>query len=68
MLGTFDGPHGVHDATPEKVALANGITVRHGHRQIYARDDRFRYAFAPGDIRRGADLLRELPDPKERGR
>ena len=52
MVGTFEGPHGLHDATPEQVALANGITVRHGHRQIYARDDRFRYAFALGDIRR----------------
>ncbi len=68
MVGTFDGPRGVHDATPNQVALANGITVMHGHRQIYARDDRFQYAYVPGDIRRGADLLRDLPDPKGRGR
>ncbi|MYM92325.1 DUF4238 domain-containing protein [Duganella vulcania] len=68
MVGTFDGPHGTHDSTPEQVALANGVIIRHGHRQIYARDDRFRYAFAPGEIRKGADLLRDLPNPSERGR
>lgn len=68
MVGTFDGPHGICDATAEQVALANGVTIRYGQRQIYARDDRFRFAFAEGDVRRGADLLRDLPDPGSRRR
>jgi hypothetical protein len=68
MVGTFEGPHGVHDSTSEEVALTNGVIIRHGNRQIYARDDRFRYALAPGQMRRGADLLRDLPDPAGRTR
>lgn len=68
MVRTFDGPHGIRDATAEHVALANGVTIRYGQRQIYARDDRFRYAFSEGDMQRGADLLRDFPDPSARRR
>jgi hypothetical protein len=68
MISTFDGPHGVHDATPEQVALVNGAVAGHGRRQIYARDDRFHYAHAPGEMRRGADLLRDQPNPAVRER
>jgi hypothetical protein len=68
MIGTFDGPHGVHDATPGQVALVNGAIAALGHRQISARDDRFHYAHAPREMRRGADLLQDLPNPAVRER
>ncbi len=64
MLGVFDGEVGVREARPETVAQINGIIVAHSNRQIYARDDRFRYALASGEIRRGADILSNLVNPK----
>jgi hypothetical protein len=48
--------------------LVNGAVAGHGRRQIYARDDRFHYAHAPGEMRRGADLLRDQPNPAVRER
>jgi hypothetical protein len=67
LLGTFDGRHGVQQGTAEVVAHINGMIAAHSERQIYAKDDRFRYARASGEICRGADILRDLPVP-ERGR
>lgn len=66
MLGVFDGREGVTDVSPDVVAQVNGIIIYYGHRQIYARDNRFRYALASGEIRRGADLLEDFPSPKNR--
>lgn len=64
MVGTFDGRHGDIEATPEVVAKINGIIAAHSNRQIYAKDDRFRYAVGSGEIRRGADILRDLGQPE----
>ena len=64
MLGTFDGRRGAIEATPEVVAQFNGIIAAHSNRQIYAKDDRFRYALGSGEIRRGADILRDLGRPE----
>ncbi|CAN7401012.1 DUF4238 domain-containing protein [Massilia sp. LjRoot122] len=60
MIGTFEGPDEVVDADEAQVALMNGVILGHWQRQIYARDDRFRYRMRDGEIRRGADVLRHL--------
>ena len=61
MVGVFDGSADVIDATPEVVAMINGTIIGNSNRQVYARDDRFLYSLSPGVIRRGADLLKDIP-------
>jgi len=63
LLGTFGGENGEIDAVPDLVALINGIVISHAHRQIYAKDNRFRYATASGVVRRGADIVQDLSAP-----
>lgn len=60
LVGTFEGPDGVADVEEAQVALMNGIILGNWQRQIYAKDDRFRYRMDDGEIRRGADVLRYL--------
>jgi hypothetical protein len=48
------------------VAVLNGLIASHAHRQVYARDERFRYAFRPPRIRWGIDLLSDLVDAQQR--
>jgi hypothetical protein len=60
MIGTFEGPDGVVDADEQQVAMMNGIILGHSRRQVYARDDRFRYRMRDGELRRGADVLRDF--------
>jgi hypothetical protein len=60
MIGTFEGPDGVVDADEQQVALMNGVILGHSERQVYARDDRFRYRMRDGEPRRGADVLGDL--------
>ena len=64
IVGTFEGPAGTRDITSDEVALVNGIVVAHSDRQIYSRDDKFVYLAHDGQIRRGADLLRHLPEKR----
>ena len=61
MVGTFEDPHDMIDADVQQVALINGCIIGHGKRQIYARDDRFKYVGRDGKIHRGIDALRHLP-------
>ncbi len=63
MVGSFEGRNGVIEATADVVAQINGIIAGHSERQIYAKDDRFRFAIGTGEIRRGADILREVDRP-----
>lgn len=60
LIGTFEGPDGIVDADEKQVALMNGVILGNWQRQVYARDDRFRYRMQDGEIRRGADALRHL--------
>lgn len=60
LIGTFEGPDGVVDADEKQVALMNGVILGNWQRQVYARDDRFRYRMRDGELRRGADALRHL--------
>ena len=60
LSGAFEGKEAVIEATMEIVAATNGIVIAHGHRQIYARDDRFRYMITHGTLRRGSDVLADL--------
>jgi len=60
LIGTFDGPEGVIDVDESQAALMNGVILGNWQRQIYARDDRFRYRMQDGELRRGADALRHL--------
>lgn len=60
MIGTFEGPDGFVDADEPQVALINGVIIGNWQRQVYARDDRFRYRMQDGEIRRGADAVRHL--------
>lgn len=60
LVGTFEGPGGVADVEEAQVALMNGIILGNWQRQIYARDDRFRYRMDDGEIHRGSDVLRHL--------
>lgn len=60
LSGTFEGQEGVIEATTEIVAATNGIVIAHGHRQVYARDDKFRYMITLGHLRRGSDVLHDL--------
>lgn len=60
LIGTFEGPDGVIDVDERQVALMNGVILGNWQRQIYARDDRFRYRMQDGEVRRGADALRHL--------
>lgn len=60
VIGTFEGLNGVVDVDEPQVALMNGDIISNWQRQIYARDDGFRYRMQDGEIRRGADALRHL--------
>lgn len=59
MIGAFEGSNSLVDADERQVALMNAVILSHRHRQIYGKDDRFRYLSRDGRLRRGADLLRE---------
>lgn len=67
LIGTFDDPSGTTDADEAEVALINGVIMGYSGRQIYARDDRFRYLRPDGEVRRGADALHDLPRPAPAG-
>lgn len=60
MIGNFDSGDSVIDADERQVALFNAAIIGHRGRQIYARDDRFRYMMRDGRLRRGSDVLRDL--------
>jgi Protein of unknown function (DUF4238) len=60
LSGTFEGREAVIEATTEIVAATNGIVIAHGHRQVYARDDKFRYMITHGVLRHGSDVLADL--------
>ena len=60
LLGSFEGCEGVVEATNEIVATINGIVIARGHRQVYSRDDKFRYMITAGNLRRGSDVLADL--------
>lgn len=60
LMGTFEGQEAFVEATTEIVAATNGIVIAHGHRQVYARDDKFRYMITSGNLRRGSDVLDDL--------
>lgn len=60
MYGQFEGRFGVLDVGLDAVTRINTDIIAHAQRQIYAKDDRFRYAITPGQVRFGADLLRDL--------
>jgi len=63
MIGTFDESGGTIDADQRQIELINGVIIAHGRRQIYARDDQFRYVGRDGRVRLGADALHDLPRP-----
>lgn len=44
----------------KSVAAINGIVIAHGHRQIYAREDKFHYMMTEGVLRHGSDILIDL--------
>lgn len=60
LIGNFDGADSVIDANERQVAIFNAVIIGHRGRQIYARDDRFRYMMRDGVLRRGADVLRDV--------
>lgn len=60
LVGNFEGEDGIIDADERQVALFNAVIIGHRGRQIYARDDRFRYMMRDGVLRRGADVLRDV--------
>lgn len=60
MYGQFEGRFGVLDVGLDVVTRINTDIIAHAQRQIYAKDDRFRYAITSGRVRFGADLLRDL--------
>lgn len=59
-MGTFEGREAVIEATTAAIAATNGVVIAHGHRQVYARDDKFRYMITSGNLRRGSDVLADL--------
>lgn len=61
MWGAFDGPTGIRDLNTQAVAQINAGTIARSQRQVYARDDRFHYMLATGKMRRGDELLQDLP-------
>jgi hypothetical protein len=63
MIGTFDESGGTIDAGQRQVELINGVIIAHGMRQIYSRDDQFRYVGRDGRVRLGTDALHDLPRP-----
>lgn len=60
MYGQFEGRFGVLDVGLEAVTLINTDIIGRAQRQIYAKDDRFRYALPSGQQRFGGDLLRDV--------
>ena len=63
VVGTFSGRGGLEVASEHDVAWINGVIIAHGWRQIYARDDGFRYLARDGNVRHGINALRDLPKP-----
>lgn len=66
LSGSFEGREAAIDVSIEFVATINAIIIAHGHRQIYARDDRFQYMNTQGVLRRGSDLLTDLAKYKNK--
>ncbi|MBY0242340.1 MAG: DUF4238 domain-containing protein [Burkholderiaceae bacterium] len=65
MHGTFDGRHGGLDIDADLVARINTDIIRNAQRQVYARDERFRYMLASRQVRMGGDLLRDVSAVRE---
>jgi hypothetical protein len=64
MVGAFETERGEAEVDDDTVSTFNGIVASFAERQVYARDQHFRYTFREGEPARKASKL--ISDPKFR--
>ncbi len=68
LLGRFEPVPALVDLSADQVATLNSVIISGAGRQIFARDDAFRYqSVFTGEFRSGRDLLDELARRKTQG-